>query len=76
MSAIIRIDLIEATIADYRWTSKNKVLADMLNAMLDPLGPSGADPNPDGTAAIEAAEMLGAELVSVAPVDFNPRTVY
>jgi hypothetical protein len=68
MSAIIQIDLIEAIVDGYHWTSKSKPLADMLNAMLDPLGPSGADPNPDETAAIEAAELIGAEVVKVEPV--------
>ena len=76
MSATIRIGIIEATIDGYKWTSKSESLKDMLNALLDPDGLSGSDPNPDETAAIEAVELIGGEVVRATPADFNARTIY
>lgn len=60
----VEIHGIEAAIDDYQWTSDDEKLAEILNLMLDPLGPSGADPYPDLTAASEAMERLGGEVVS------------
>ena len=76
MSATIRIGIIEATIDGYQWTSKNKALKNMLNAMLDPDGPSGSDPNPDETAALEAAELIGGEVVRADTAEYEPRAIY
>jgi hypothetical protein len=38
-----------ATIDGYEWQSDNESLQELLNAMLHPSGPSGADPYPDLT---------------------------
>ncbi len=63
MSATIRLLGHEATIDGYRWRSKNRALEAVLNAMLDPAGPSGADPEADIHAAEAAIQKLGGELV-------------
>lgn len=77
MSATIRImSDVEATIDGYEWTSDNQALEDLLNAMLDPLGPSGADPNPSLTAAQEAVKRLGGEVVRFDKPEFDPEAVY
>lgn len=54
----------EATIDGYEWTSKDERLASVLNGMLSPGGAGGEDPDPDRTAALEAVEKLGAEIVA------------
>jgi hypothetical protein len=64
VSATIRIGPLEATITDYRWTSADPSLEAALNAMLNPAGPSGADPNPDLTAAQDAVGRLGGVVVA------------
>ena len=65
-----------ATIKNYVWTSDNKHLKDALNAMLDPYGPSGSDPYPDLTAATEAMERLGGEVVEYDEVKDEGDKVY
>ena len=65
-----------ATIDGYEWTSDDKNLAEYLNTMLDPLGPSGADPNPDLTAAQEAVKELGGKVVLFDEVESVPGRVY
>jgi len=73
----IKIGDTEAAIKNYEWSSKDKKLAKMLNAMLDPLGPSGADPYPDLTAARQAVERLGGEVVEYdKPTDYPKDTVF
>jgi len=67
----------EATIDGYKWSSKDKKLAELLNVMLDPLGPSGADPYPGLTAAQEAVDKLGGEVVEYdKPTDYPKGTVF
>ena len=63
MAAIVRIGLSEATCDGYIWTSEDETLALLLNARMDPWGPSGSDPNPDCSAAQQAVEDLGGELL-------------
>jgi len=48
-----------AVIDGWKWASKSKKLEDYLNAMLDPDGPSGADPQPERTAVDMAIKTLG-----------------
>lgn len=73
----IEIGGIEATIENYEWTSKNKKLESLLNTMLDPLGPSGADPYPDLTAAQAAVDRLGGRVVEYdKPTDYPKGTVF
>ena len=52
-----------ATIDGYKWRSANLPLASLLNARLPLYGPSGADPNPDLTAARELAAELGGTII-------------
>lgn len=52
-----------ATIDGYKWRSANLPLASLLNARLPIYGASGADPNPDLTAAQEAAKALGGAIL-------------
>ena len=63
MAATVRIGASEATIDGYVWTCEDKTLERLLNLMLDPFGPSGADPNPDVTAAHRTAARLGGEVI-------------
>jgi hypothetical protein len=71
VAATIRIGDTEATIDGYRWICEDKTLERLLNLMLDPFGPSGADPNPDVTAARRIAARVGGEVMrqdDVAPL--------
>jgi len=76
MSAIIEVNGIRATINGYQWTSSNKDLEQTLNLMLDPYGPSGADPNPDATAAQAAIDKLGGKLIRFDKDTSRPGTVH
>lgn len=68
----IKIGDVEATIENYKWTSKDKRLENLLNTKLDPLGPSGADPYPDLTAARQVVDWLGGEIVEYdKPPDYS-----
>ena len=62
-----------AQIDSYRWTSKDKALERLLNSMLPAGGPSGSDPNPDYTAALDAVARLGGEVLSYDKTESNPR---
>lgn len=71
MAATVRIGDTEATIDGYRWTCEDKTLEKSLNLMLDPFGPSEADPDPDVTAARRIAARVGGEVIrenDVAPL--------
>jgi hypothetical protein len=63
MSATIRIGNETATVNGGQWSSSNPNLAELLPLMDSPLGPSGADPDPDKTAAEAACSALGGEVV-------------
>lgn len=76
MAATIEINGIEAMIEEYHWTSKDATLAGILNTLLDPLGPSGADPNPDLHAAQAAVAELGGEVVSYDETEYEEGRVY
>lgn len=76
MSATVIIGGEKATIDGYEWTSDNQALEDLLNAMLDPLGPSGADPNPSLTAARSAVDRFSGEVVIFDKPEFDPEAVY
>jgi hypothetical protein len=76
MSATIQLGPVEATITDYVWSSDDEPLAEMLNARLPPGGHSGDDPNPDYTAALEAAEALGGEVLRFDEVEYVAGRVY
>jgi hypothetical protein len=76
MSATIKAGELTATIAGYKWTSENEEFARLLNAQLDPNGPSGADPNPDYTAAMRIAEYLGGRVIRFDAVPYTDKRVY
>lgn len=63
MASKIRIFGTVATINNYKWTSSDKTLEDMLNSFLPYDGPKGSDPNPDDTAARQMVELFDAELL-------------
>jgi hypothetical protein len=69
MPATIQIGPFRATITDYRWSSDTPELLALLNVLLDPTGPSGSDPNPDLTAAQNAANLLGGQIVAAEALD-------
>ncbi len=75
MAATLRIGNLEATIDGYVWTGE-PVLARALNAMLDPDGPAGSDPNPDHTAALLMARQFGGEVVRFDKADYVEGRVY
>jgi len=65
MAAKVKV-LPEEVVAEcrgYHWTSTDKDIEGYLNSLLDPWGPSGSDPNPDYTAALQAVELLGGKVV-------------
>ena len=74
----VKIAGIAARINEYVWTSDNKDLEKLLNSMLDPEGPSGGDPNPDYTAAMQAVEALGGKITKGKALldDYDPKRVY
>lgn len=65
-----------ATIDGYEWQSDNESLQELLNAMLHPSGPSGADPYPDLTAAEAAIAKLGGEVTHADEVEYVEGRIY
>lgn len=65
-----------AEIKDYEWAGDNDALVDLLNAMLDSGGPSGADPNPNLTAAQAAISRLGGEILYADEVEYVEGRIY
>ena len=77
MSVTMSVAGKEAVIDGYVWASDDELLEQFLNSMLDPGGPSGADPNPDLNAAIDAAGKLGGKVIDRGlPVVFVEGRVY
>ena len=77
MSAKIRlVSGVEATINEYQWACEDAVIEGLLQLMLDPSDPSGADPNPDATAAAAAVETLGGELISFDKTEYVEGEIY
>ena len=76
---MIRVDVlgVEAAIDGYKWTCKEPMLQNILNAMLDPFGPSGSDPNPDLNAARDSVSRLGGKIIDEGPKpSYSPDRVY
>ena len=65
-----------ATCDGYRWKASSPELERLLNSTFDPLGPSGADPNPDYHAALKAVELLVGEILSYDPTEYEEGVVY
>ena len=76
MAATIRTSQGEATIDGWKWTSENKELATVLNQELDPAGPSGADPDPDGNEARRMAAKFGGEVIRRDKVPYDKDEIY
>ena len=76
MTARIRLLGMEAIIQDRKWVAENRELQSLLSSLLIPLGPSGADPNPDLTAAQEAMRILGGDVVNYDAVETVKGRVY
>lgn len=65
MAATIRLANGVSAVADgYAWRCADPVMTKLLNTLLDPYGPSGADPNPDYTLAQRAVGWLGGEITA------------
>ena len=67
---------VTAVIDGYQWRARDLHVAKMLNALLDPDGPSGADPDPDRTAAQAAIDKLGGKIIQADDPPFEDGTVY
>jgi len=76
MSATIQIGRYQATVDHGHWTSKAEPIAGCLNMLARLRGVSGADPNPDLHAAMEAAERFHGEIVSYDPTEYVAGRVY
>jgi hypothetical protein len=76
--AKITIAGFEAEVKDYKWTCpESPELEGLLNARLNPGGPSGSDPNPDRTAAQNAVKFLGGKVTDPGPDSaFDPDAIY
>lgn len=62
---LIQVGSDSASILHMEWTSANKELKRKLDGLLPDGGPSGADPNPDLTTALDAVDKLKGKLVSI-----------
>lgn len=76
MTATIRAGTFEATIDGWEWIGDNASLVEMLNAHLDPEGPSGGDPAPDYHEAQRVADLIGAEVIEFDLPDYVDGRVY
>ena len=76
MKATIEVNGITAVIEDWEWTSVDKTIANILNLMLDKLGPSGSDPAPNYHEAQRIASIIGAKVTDYELPDFVKGTVY
>ena len=71
MEATILIAGEQAVLRGWHWICTDKSWEDILNDMLDPDGPSGADPQPAINEARRIAKILGAEVIDE-KVDTRP----
>lgn len=79
MTAKVRLDIfqgVEATIDQYKWSSPNPKIAQILNNLLPPDGPEASDPNPDYTAAQAMVKQFGGEILSFKESHFDPKVIY
>jgi hypothetical protein len=65
-----------ATIEEMVWTCEEDSLQGLLTAMLPFYGPSGSDPDPDHTAAMDAATKLGGTIIQRDEVEYVEGRVY
>lgn len=76
MTATIKVGQSIARVESYQWASEDSRLLRFLNTLLDPLGPSGSDPNPDYHAALAAVEALGGEIISYDKTEYEEGVIY
>ena len=76
MNATIELAGMQATIDGWNWTGSDEGLVALLNAMLDPDGPSGADPAPNTHEARRVAELLGGKVLEFELPEYDPEAVY
>lgn len=76
MAATVKVFGVRATVDGWEWSSDFPALTELLQTMMDPLGPLGSDPNPDETAARYVVEELGGEVLSFDAVAFDPDAIY
>jgi hypothetical protein len=77
MAVIVRLASGTTAIIDgYYWTARDPTVAALLNAMLEAAGPSGADPDPDRTAAQRAIAVLGGEILRADDAPFEDGVIY
>lgn len=63
MAATIDMAGERATITNGVWSCDNETLLSLLDSMLEPMGPSGADPNPDLHTAQAAIKQIGGKVI-------------
>jgi len=77
MAATVRIRGFVAKITnELIWECSDSVMRKLLNSMVDPDGPSGADPNPPLTVADQVIAVLGGKIVSFDEEPYDPDVVY
>ena len=76
MRAVIQIFGEKASIQDWKWTCRNMTIESLLNHMLAPLGPSGADPAPNYHEAQRIAEMFRGKVLEYELPEFIDGTIY
>ena len=77
MSVTIQILMSNATIENGIWSSKDKTLKRFLDSLKPLYGHGGADPNPDLTAAQEAVNLTGGEIINIdQSYVFDPEVIY
>lgn len=76
MSATIRMFGKEFTLDAWEWTGEADHVVELLNAKLDPLGPSGSDPNPSLHEAERIVAKLGGEIVRYDETEYDPEMIY
>jgi hypothetical protein len=77
MSASIKLPFdVEATLTDGIWTCADAEMQELLQRTFPLWKRSGADPNPERTAAEFAVSLFGGAVVSVDPIVFDPTVVY
>ena len=76
MNATIELAGMQATIDGWNWTGEDERFIALLNAMMDPGGPSGADPAPNTHEARRMAELLGGKVLEFELPEYDREAVY
>lgn len=71
-----RFALIDATINDGQWTSKDPELARLLNSLRPLYGVSGAEPDRDLALANYAISLIGGEILESDPPEAEEGVIY